>query len=62
MPERKLIVPKFPNDEAEAAWWYKNRQTLEADLLKRLQSGEGLTLTEAMKRARAKQKAARQPR
>ena len=62
MPERKPVVPKFPNEEAEVAWWYKNRQTVEADLLKRLQAGEGMTLTEAMKHARAKQKAARQPR
>jgi len=60
MPVRKLAVPKFPNEEAEAAWWYKNRRTVEASLLERLQAGEGLTLAEAMKRARAKQKAALQ--
>lgn len=54
------MLPKFPNEEAEAAWWYKNRRTVEANLLERLQAGEGMTLAEAMKRARAKQKAALQ--
>jgi len=60
MPIRKPVVPKFPNEEAEAAWWYKNRRTVEADLVERLQAGEGMTLAEAMKCARAKQKAALQ--
>ena len=61
MRAKKLVIPKFPSEQAEARWFDRNRAKLQADMGRRLRSGETMTLAEALKASAAKEKAALRP-
>lgn len=54
MPIKKLIVPSFTDETEEAAWWYKNRRSVEAELLHSMRAKTTITLAEVLERAKRK--------
>jgi predicted DNA binding CopG/RHH family protein len=61
MPTRKLVIPRFANEDAEGRWWARNSKVVQADMLRRLQAGEGISLAEALRLVQAKEKASLKP-
>ena len=61
MPTKKLVIPKFSTEQAEAEWFDKNKRTIEADMLRRLRAGEGMTLAQALKLATGTRRTALKP-
>ena len=59
MPAKRLVIPKFPTERAEAEWFDKNRGRVEADMARRLKAGDTITLADALKASAAREKAAR---
>jgi predicted DNA binding CopG/RHH family protein len=57
----KVVIPKFPSTRAEAEWFDKNRKTLEADMRRRLDAGDAITLAEALAQSAAREKAKLKP-
>ncbi len=54
MSKRKLVIPKFETEEADAKWHQRNRRSLEAAMEKRVREGSALTLQQAAARARTR--------
>ena len=48
---RKMVIPKFASASAEAAWFDRNRKKLEADMSRRIKTGDIVTVTEALVRS-----------
>ena len=59
--KRKVIIPRFASPSAEAGWFDKNRKKLEADMSRRLATGDTMGLSEALARGAAKEKARLKP-
>jgi len=54
MPRKRLVIPVFETEAAEADWWYRHRREVEADLRRRMREGSTLTLAQVLARARRK--------
>jgi hypothetical protein len=52
----KVVIPTFVSARAEAEWFDKNRQKLEADMGRRLEAGDTTTLAEALAQSASKEK------
>jgi predicted DNA binding CopG/RHH family protein len=57
----KLVIPTFASARAEAEWFDKNRKKLAADMVRRLESRDTMTLAEALAQSAAKEKAKLKP-
>jgi predicted DNA binding CopG/RHH family protein len=58
---KKIVIPRFPSERAEADWFYKNRRLLEADMTRRLKGGETKTLAQALRQSAAREKSRLKP-
>jgi len=45
MPQKRLTIPTFESERAEAAWWEKHRATVESDLRTAIREGKTTSLT-----------------
>jgi len=52
MAKKKLIVPRFASEAAEARWHDRHRRKLESAVAQRIQEGSVLTVQQAAARAR----------
>ena len=52
MTKRKRLLPAFKSEAEEAAWWHKNRERLDKDLLEAAKKGELKRLDRATLKAR----------
>ena len=59
--KKKLVIPRFTSAEAEAEWFYRNRGKLQADMSRRLKTGDTFTFAEALAKSAAKEKARLKP-
>ena len=57
----KVVIPRFDSSAAEARWFDRNRARLEADMSRRLTSGDSTTLSGALAQSSAKEKAKLKP-
>ena len=58
---RRLVIPRFESQREESEWFDKNRKALSADMLRRFDAGEGMTLDQAMAQSAAKEKTKLKP-
>src|SRR5436309_6918980 len=56
-----LKVPSFASATQEAEWFDKNRRKLEADMSRRLRTGDTKTLADALRQSAAKEKVRLKP-
>lgn len=56
-----MMIPVFATREAEANWFEQHRKQIEADIGRRLRSGDGKTLAQALAQSAAKERAKLQP-
>ena len=54
MPRKKLAIPAFESEAAEAVWWKKHRAAVEADLRAAMREGKTVSLQDVMAQARRK--------
>jgi predicted DNA binding CopG/RHH family protein len=54
MPRKKLVIPSFLSESAEAAWWEKHRAAVEADLRAAMRERKTVSLEEIMAQSRRK--------
>jgi predicted DNA binding CopG/RHH family protein len=59
--KRKIVIPQFESPNAEARWFDRNRARLEADISRRLITGDTTTLAGALLQSAAKEKAKLKP-
>ena len=60
LTKKKRMVPVFPTEEQEAAWWYKNRKALDKDYAEAARSGRLKVLDrEALLKRAARSKASK---
>lgn len=45
---KKLTIPVFASRDEEAAWYYKNRARVEAEISRRIKSGDVKSLAQAL--------------
>jgi hypothetical protein len=48
----KLTIPRFKTEAQEAAWWWRNRKVVEADLRIALREGKTVSLHDVLARAK----------
>ena len=58
---RRLVVPGFASDRAEAEWFDRNRKKVQADMSRRLKVRDTKTLAQAMAQSAAKEKTKLKP-
>ena len=58
---KKIVIPRFSSERAEADWIYKNRGLLEADMTRRVEGGETKTLAQALRQSAAREKSRLKP-
>jgi len=56
MARKRLVIPVFETEAAEADWWYRHRREVEADFRQRMREGTTLTLAQVLARAKKKKK------
>jgi predicted DNA binding CopG/RHH family protein len=54
MPRKKLVIPSFRRESAEAVWWEKHRAAVEADLRAAMRERKTISLEEIMAQSRRK--------
>ncbi len=54
MAAKKLAIPRFKDEDEEAAWWEKHRAAVEADLRAAMRDGKTMSLQDVMAQARRK--------
>ena len=54
MAVKKLTIPTFTSEKAEADWWYKNRRSVEASWRQADREGKTVSLAEVLERAKRK--------
>jgi len=54
MPRKKLFIPSFQSESAEAAWWEKHRAAVEADLRTAMRERKTISLPDVIAEARRK--------
>ncbi len=59
--KNKTAIPNFVSPRQEAEWFDKNRKKLEADMSRRLRSGDTKTVAEALRQSAAKEKVRLKP-
>ena len=52
MAKKKLIIPKFASEAADARWHDRHKRELESAMQRRIQEGSALTLRQAVTRAK----------
>ena len=52
MPRKKLVIPSFQSESAEAAWWEKHRAAVEADLRAAMRERKTVSLEDIMAQSR----------
>lgn len=52
---KKLVVPVFSSEAEEAAWWFRNRKTVEANLIEAMEAGKAGSGTAQRLTAEARQ-------
>lgn len=52
MPRKKLAIPSFQSESAEAAWWEEHRAAVETDLRAAMRERKTISLKEIMPQSR----------
>ena len=55
MAKKSFVIPSFASEAEEAAWWYRHRRTVEAELCRRIKEGTTLTLAEVLEKVKKKE-------
>jgi predicted DNA binding CopG/RHH family protein len=55
MSTKKLEIPSFRSEKAEAAWWEKNRKAVEADLRSAMRERGTVSLSDVLSNAKKKE-------
>ena len=54
MAKKTFVIPSFASEAEEAAWWFRHRRTVEAELRRRIKEGTTHTLAEVLEEAKRK--------